>query len=169
MSSIRIFEAVDGKLLINDVCLRIPELKAIVDRYKDPMPALSYIDFMTAPDSPFNNIPEEDKQQTISDDVGGDFGLEDVEITEAITKLTKLYETPTMRYYNAIKKSLDMTSAQLESVGAINFNTKDGNAEMIDKMQMNAGKKIEAFKKLEKIKDEEIKVALRGKAQSGMY
>lgn len=166
---IRIFEVVNGKLIINDQCLRIPELKAIVDRYKDPIPALSYVDNMTAPDSPYSNLPEDERQQTAQEDAGGDFGLEDDEITEAIKKLDSLYYTPTKRYFEAIKRSLDMTCAQLDSITQLDFNSKDGNAEMVDKMQMNAGKKIEAFKKLEKIKDEEVKVALRGKAQSGMY
>lgn len=168
MSNIRIFEVVDGKLIINDQCLRIPELKAVVEKYKDPTAALSYVDHMTAPDSAYMNLSEEEKQEVISEDVGGDFGLEDEEILKAIDKLNKLYETPTMRYYEAIRKSLDITSAQLSAVTQLTYG-KDGNAEIIDKMQMNAGKKIEAFKKLEKIKDDEIKVALRGKAQSGMY
>jgi hypothetical protein len=105
----------------------------------------------------------------ISEDVGGDFGFEDEVVLKAIEKMDKLFETPTMRYYKAIKKSVDMTSAQLSGITALTFGVKDGNADMIYKMQLNAGKMIEAFKKLEKIKDEELKTVLRGKAQSGMY
>jgi len=168
MLSIRIFEAVDGKLVITDQCLRIPQLKAVYDSQKDPIPAFNYIDWMTAPDSPYSRLPEEEKLQMISEDAGGDFEVDDELITAAIDKLNALYVTPTKRYYEAVKKSLDITSEQLSNITQITYG-KDGNAEMIDKMQMNAGKKIEAFKKLEKITEEEIKVVLRGKAQSGMY
>lgn len=166
---IKVFDIEDGKVKINENCLLIPELKALVESYTNPIPALGYVHFMTAPDSPYANIPEEDRQQMISEDIGGDFGFEDDVVIAALEKMHKLFETPTMRYYNAIRKSLDMTSAQLSTINALTFGTKDGNAEMIYKMQSNAGKLIEQFKKLEKIKDEELKTALRGKAQSGMY
>lgn len=166
---IRIFDVEDGVVRTNENCLLIPELKKIVDFYEDPIPALAYVYFMTAPDSPYANIPEQDKQQVISDDVAGNFSFEDEVVLIALDKLKRLYETPTSRYYDAIRRSLDMTSEQLNKVQALSFDRNTGNAEMLDKMQMNAGKKIEAFKKLEKIRDEEIKTALRGKAQSGMY
>lgn len=166
---IRIFDVEDGKVKTNENCLLIPELNAIVKGYKDPIPALAYVYFITAPDSPYANVPEEDRQKMISEDIGGDFGFEDALILAAVGKMEKLFETPTVRYYNAIRKSLDMTSAQLSSITELTFGVKDGNAEMIYKMQANAGKLIESFKKLEKVKDEELKTALRGKAQSGMY
>lgn len=166
---IRIFDVVNGKVVINENCDLIPELKAVKGAYKDPIPALSYVYNMTAPDSPYSNAPAEDKQAMISEDIGGDFGFEDEVILNAIAKLEKLFETPTVRYYNAIRKSLDMTSAQLSAITTLTFGVKDGNADMIYKMQSNAGKLIEQFKKLEKIRDEELKTALRGKAQSGMY
>lgn len=165
---IRILELEDGKVKINENCELIPELKAIKYAYKDPIPALAYVIYMTSPDSPYTNVPDQDKQTMISEDIGGDFGFEDDVIIAGLDKLRTLFETPTSRYYDAIRKSLDMTSQQLSTVVAITYG-KDGNAEMIDKMQMNAGKKIEQFKKLEKIRDEELKTALRGKAQSGMY
>lgn len=166
---IRIFDVIEDKVRINENCVLIPELKKIMDAYTDPVAALTYVYFMTAPDSPYANVSEEERQQVVSEDVQGEFGLEDECIIEAIEKVGKLYETPTMRYYNAIRKSLDMTSSQLAGISALTFGTKDGNAEMIYKMQSNAGKLIEQFKKLEKIKDEELKTVLRGKAQSGMY
>lgn len=166
---VSIFDVEDGVVRVNANCLLIPELKKIVEYYEDAVPALAYVYYMTAPDSPYANMPEHEKQGMISDDMQGTFGLEDDVLLLAIEKLTKMFETPTGRYYNAIRRSLDMTSEELNKVVSLSFDRNTGNAEMLDKMQMNAGKKIEAFKKLEKIRDEEIKTALRGKAQSGMY
>lgn len=165
---IRIFDIEDGVLKINENCVLIPELKKIMDEYKeDAIPALSYVYFMTSPDSPYGNIPEEEKQQTISDDVKGSFGFEDEEILNAIDKLTKLYETPTMRYFKAVKISMENMSVFLQT-SKVNGG-KDGNADTIHKIQSNVGKQMESFKKLEKIVNEEVKVAMRGKAQTGMY
>lgn len=165
---IRIFDVEDGKVKINDNCILIPELKIIVDTYKDPISALGYVYYMTAPDSPYTNVPEQDKQQMVSEDIGGEFGFEDEVILKALEKLKTLYETPTGRYYEAIRRSLDITSEQLANITQLTYG-KDGNADIVDRMQMNAGKKIEQFKKLEKIRDEELKTALRGKAVGGMY
>lgn len=165
---IRIFDVEDGVVKINENCLLIPELKSIVTAYPEGyIPALSYVYFMSAPESPYGNLPEEEKQQVISDDVKGNFGLEDEIITVALDKLKKLYETPTMRYYEAVKKSMDNLSVFLNTEKV--KSGKDGNIEAIDRIQSNAGKKIKAFKELEKAVDDEIKVAMRGKAQSGMY
>lgn len=164
----RIFDIEEGRIKINENCLLIPELKAIIDEYEDSIPALSFVYFMTDPSSPYNNLPDEEKKESISFDVKGDFGLDDEVIEAAIVKCAKLYETPTMRYYNAIKQTLDMVSDQLSNTTTITYG-KDGNAEIIDRMQTNAGKKIEAFKKLEKIKDEEVRTLLRGRAELGMY
>lgn len=122
---------------------------------------------MTSPDSPYGNIPEEDKQDVIAEDVQGSFGFEDEVITKALDKMKKLFETPTMRYYEAVKKSMENMSLFLNTEKI--KGGKDGNAEVIDRIQSNVGKKMESFKKLEKIVDEEVKVAMRGKAQSGMY
>lgn len=164
---IRILDIVDGKVRINENCLLIPQLKAVVDAYIDHIPALTYVAYMTAPDSPYANLPEDEKQQLISEDTPGEFGLEDDVIIAALNKMIKLNNTPTMRFYVAVKKSMDNMSTYLET--AVITGGKDGNLEAIHRIQSNAGKTIEAFKKLERIKDEEIKTALRGKAQSGMY
>jgi hypothetical protein len=166
---IEVFDVEDGIVRVNANCLLIPELKKVIEYYQDPIPALAYVYYMTAPDSPYANMPEHEKQEMISDDMGGTFKLEDEVLLMAIDKMNRLFETPTARYYNAIKRSLDMTSEELNKVTTLSFDRNTGNAEMLDRMQLNAGKKIEAFKKLEKIRDEEIKTALRGKAQSGMY
>lgn len=166
---IDIFDVEDGVVRVNANCLLIPELKKVVDYYQDPIPALAYVYYMTAPNSPYANLPEPDKQASVSEDMGGTFGLEDDLILMAMDKMKRLFETPTSRYYDAIKRSLDMTSEEINKITVLSFDRNTGNAEMLDKMQLNAGKKIEAFKKLEKIRDEEIKTALRGKAQSGMY
>lgn len=95
---VKIFDMEDNKVIINPNCLLIPEFKALVDKYKDSTAALAYVHFMLSPDSPYNDVPESDKQQIISDDVKGDFGLEDPEIEAALKKAEILYMTPTRRF-----------------------------------------------------------------------
>lgn len=166
---IRIFDLLDNnKLAINENCLLIPELKALMDKYpEDSIPVLSYVYFMTVPDSPYSNLEEGEKETMISEDVGGTFTLDDELILKAVEKLDKLYETPTMRYYKAIVKSMDNMSTYIAT--AVLTSGKDGNLDDVRQIQANAGKTIQSLKQLEKAKDEELKVALRGKAKMGMY
>jgi len=165
---IRIFELDEHKKLsINEHTLLVPELKAIIDKFEDPIPPLSYVYLLTVPDSPYANLPEDEKKQSISEDVGGEFSLEDPIIDAAITKLQTLFSTPTSRLFIALQKSIDTISEYLTNASVIEG--KDGNLDSIRQYQQNIGKIHESFKKIEKAKDEELKVALRGKARLGLY
>jgi hypothetical protein len=166
---IRIFEIDEKKKLhISEHTLLVPELKALIDKYEsDPMPVLTFVYFMTVPDSPYGYLPEDEKEAYILADVGGNFTVEDEIVDAAIQKLIKLYETPTARIYRSAKINLDNMVRDLETK-SITYG-KEGTAEHMLKIQMNLAKIMDNLKKLEKMKEEEEKVAMRGKAKQGFY
>ena len=164
---IRIFDVEDGIVKPNENCILIPEFKAIMDKYTDPIPALAYIYYMCAPDSPYANLEEDEKGETISDDVGGDFSLEDDEIEKAMEKYKKLAWSRTQRLHRAAGINLDRMAKYLEETQI--SEGRDGSAEILYKWQVNLPKLVEGHKKLEKMVQEELKTRLRGSAQSGMY
>lgn len=167
--SIRIFEIDEKKKIsISEHTLLVPELKALIDKYPaDPMPVLTYVYFMTVPDSPYAYLPEDEKEAYVLADVGGNFLLDDPLIEEAIIKLQKLYETPTASIHKAAKKNLERMIKDLADK-EITYG-KDGNADHMYKLQTGLAKIMDNFKKLEKMVEEEQKIALRGKAKAGFY
>ena len=160
---ITIFEIQDDKVAITPNVLLIPEFKALVDTYKEPIAALSYIYFMCHPESPYADVPENDKQEIISNDVGGDFGLEDDEIEAAIKKAEMLYVTPTRRFFLNAKRGLETMG---DYIGKASITEgKDGNFSTLQMAYTRIGKMIQEFKVLEKEYKEEVGSALRGSSE----
>lgn len=165
-----IFYVEDGKVRLDETCYLIPELKAIIDFYEDPIPALSYVHFLTAPESPYHNLSDEDKKQMISDDVGGDFGFEDEVIEKALIKLRKLYDTPLQQLYDGGKNSLQVIGKYLANLTEESIqHGRDGNLSQIFSMQKEMGKVAEQFIKIERLWKEQVQQKLRGNAELGEY
>jgi hypothetical protein len=150
----KIFDISDKKVVINHNCLSIPELKAIVDKYEDPIPALNFLHYKFDPQSPYANMGEEQKEEVLLNDFPGDYTLEDPEILAAIEKLETMHVTPTYRYY------LD-NKILLEKLGKFARDTpitsgRDGNASVLQAQIKSVGKTIQEFKQLEKIVLQEL-------------
>jgi hypothetical protein len=160
----------DNQLKINDNCLLIPELKAVVDAYEDPIPALAYLNFMTNPESPYHELLISEKEDMISKDVDGDFGTDDEVIIAALEKLRILYTTPMQEYYEGQKNSMLVMGRFLKNLteGAVVMG-RDGNLTDIRNLQKEAGKTIESFMKLEKLWKEQVQQKMRGGAELGEY
>lgn len=161
---ISIFEIVNGKIIVNQHCLMIPELKAVIDFYEDPLPALAYLYYRYDPASTYLNTPEDEREEIIMIDFPGEYTTEDEVLIEASSKLEKLYMTPTKRYY------LD-NKILLEKLGAFGRDNeistgRDGNyASMLSQIK-SVGKTIEEFKLLEKIVEQEAE-ELSSKVRGG--
>lgn len=158
------FDIVNGNVVINHNCLSIPELKAVHDAYEDPIPAFNFLFYRFDPESPYANMPEEDKDDIIINDFPGDYTLEDEEIIAAIKKLEMLNTTPTYRYY------LD-NKILLEKLG--NFartspitSGRDGNISALTAQIKSVGKTIMEFKQLEKVVLAELDET-KGRARGG--
>jgi hypothetical protein len=149
-----IFTIEKGKVLISPNCLLIPELKAIHDKYEDPIPAFSYLHFKFDPLSPYANMEEDIKEDTLLIDFAGDYTLEDQEMLDAIKKLESLYVTPTYRYYLDSKILLEKlgTFARMTPITT----GRDGNLSALAMQVKSVGKTIQEFKQLEKIVLQEL-------------
>lgn len=66
----KILEYEDGRVKVTAEAFGIPEIKDILDKYDlKAEPYLMYVYYMSAPDSPFVNIPAEEKVETAVYDV----------------------------------------------------------------------------------------------------
>lgn len=144
-----IFDIVGDKVVINVNCLLIPELKAVNEAYKDPLPAFSFLHYMFAQKGPYCNTPEEDKEEVILTDFPGEYTLEDEVIRDAMKKLESFMMTPTYRYY------LD-NKILLEKMGKFARESpitsgRDGNVGALLSQIKSVGKTINEFKQLESI------------------
>lgn len=159
----KIFDVENNKVILTPACLLIPEFAVLVKKFENPIPALSYVEFMKNPESPYAGVPELDKSETIARDVGVDFSLDDVDIDNALEKAEELYLTPTRRFYFQAKKGL-------ENLGEYLANTtisggRDGNDSAVSQMLKSVGKITTEFQQLEKIYKEEV-ATLRGTQQA---
>lgn len=150
----KFFDIANGRVVINHNCLSIPELKAITEKYEDPIPAFNYLYYKFEPTSPYANLPEEDKDEIILGDFPGDYTLEDPEIIAAIEKMELLYMTPTYRYYLDNKFLLEKLGkfAREQPITS----GRDGNFAGMQSQIKGVGKTTLEFKQLEKIVQQEL-------------
>lgn len=96
----KILEYEDKRVKVTAQAYAIPEIKAILDKYDlNAEPYLHYIHGMTAPDSPYINIPEEDRSEGIIYDIQhtyGDFQYEDPIVRDAIDRMKSMYTSSMM-------------------------------------------------------------------------
>jgi len=145
---IKIFEIDAGGIKPHENCYIVPELKAVIDEYEDPIPALSFLYGMKDPSSPYINVPEEEKEEAIWNDYPGDYTSEDDVIINALAKLDKLYETPVIRFFKNCKISLDKLGTYLATTAITDG--RDGNLAAYSVAQTRMGKTMEDFQKIEK-------------------
>lgn len=160
----KFFDIQGGKVVINHNCLSIPELKAIHDTYEDPIPAFNFLHFKFDVESPYANLPEEEKDDILLVDFPGDYTLEDEPILEAIKKLELLCVTTTYRYYldNKILMEKLGTFARTSPVTS----GRDGNVGALQSQLKAVGKTIMEFKQLEKVVMQELNET-KGRARGG--
>ena len=163
-----IFDIENGHLVINTNCLLLPELKAIHDKYKDPIPAFSFLHYLYYPKGPYCNVPEEDKEEILLQDFPGEYSLEDPEMINAMNKFDLLCISPSYRYYLDTKCLME----KLAKYGRDNPITtgRDGNQSAMNMQVKNAGKTFIDFIAFEKLVQEEIdeyKSRVRGNKNLG--
>ena len=167
----RILEYEEGRINITENAYLIPEVKVFIDKYGDKAePYLAYVHLMTAPDSPFTNVEEQEKHETVVYDViqtTGEFDIEEPLLAEAVEKFRKLYTSTTKNYYDSLKISIDKMSEYLRDKPITEG--KDGNLSEIIRIHKEGASTIRNFKDIEKQVDEELKTKMRGKNTLGEY
>jgi hypothetical protein len=149
-----IFDIANGKVVVNENVLLIPELKAVHDEYPDPIPALSFLHFKYHPKGPYCNTPEEDKEDILIMDFPGEYTTEDPVMIAAMTKMESFMMSPTYRYYLDNKILLEKMGkfGRTATVSA----GRDGNASVLNSQLSKVGKTITEFKQLEKTVQQEL-------------
>lgn len=167
----RILEYEDGRVKVTAYAYTIPEVKAIIDKYDmDAEPYLAYVHAMSAPDSPYINVPDDEKKEIVIYDIQetlGDFDFNDEILDNAISKFESLYTSTTKRYYDGLKKSIEKMAKYLSEKEIIEG--KDGNLSELIRIHKEGGLTIRNFKDIEKQVDEELRVKMKGNNELGEY
>jgi hypothetical protein len=168
----KILDLDNDRIAITPQSLAIPELKKIYDKYPvDHVTYLTYVYMMTAPDSPYINVPIEEKQEQVVYDIKstlGDFDMEEPLLNDAIKKLKSLYMTRLYALSEELGEELDRfrrilrdTPVTLGEFG--NFRDRMALLERIDKISSS-------YEKVKKQANEEAQAFVtRGDHEMGMY
>lgn len=159
-----------GRVNITAQAYAIPELKAIIDKFPNPEPYLSYVHAMSAADSPYIRIPMSERQESVLYDVKetmGDFDHEDELVTEAIAKMRSLYESTIVLMAEQLEEEINEWRLLLKNERAIMG--EGGN--MKDRMNImaNIDKYAANVAKVRKQADDEIGPKMKGDNELGQY
>lgn len=163
---VKLFDIQNGAVIPTEHCYTMKTLKNIMDHYPDNyLKIYQYLFYMTCPNpdlNPFFNFAENDKEDVILDEIDADFSPEDDYIPGALQFCIKLYETPTSRAYNGIKRMLDKLATYMENTQITHG--RDGNITAL----VNAAAKYQqirdSYKGAYKDLQEEQKSHVRGGA-----
>ena len=148
---ISLFESVNDVIVPNDAVYVIPVLARIKEEYPNHyMKIYAYLFFMTCWDNRniyINKILEEREDSIISDLELYDVSMEDVTIRQALEKCKELYETPTVRAVDAVKKQIDGINSFLADTSPIGG--KNGNVADINMFMLKLPDYIDISEKLE--------------------
>lgn len=127
---IELFElAENSKIKPTKHCYTIGALKRIMDEYPDEYLSIyAYLFYMTCMNediNPFFNVPEEEKEDMILEQVGGNFSTDEEAIESALQVCRKLYETPTYNAFMGIKAYLERIGTYMRTTQITDG--KDGN------------------------------------------
>jgi hypothetical protein len=167
----KILEYEEDRIKVTAQAYAIPEIKDIIDKYDmGAEPYLMFVYAMSAVDSPYINIPEEEKVESIVYDISytlGQFDYEEELLTIAIDKLKSLYSSPIVLLANELEQELHRLRKYLRDTPVVggsegNFRERMSLMEKIDKI-------ANSYQKVRKQADEELKVATKGDHEIGEY
>ena len=162
---VRLFDIQNGKVVPSEHCYTMKFLKRIMENYPDTYNKVyQYLFYMTCPDpdlNPFFNLPENEKEDIIIDEIELEESVEDANIRHGVEMCEKLYQTPTFRAYIGIKSMLDRLARYME-VTPIEHG-RDGN---INSM-VNAAAKFEQIRNSYKGAFHDIKKEQESRVRGG--
>ncbi len=168
----RILEYEQGRIKITAEAYCIPEIKALIDKYDmDAEPYLAYVNAVASPTSPYLNVPEDEREESIIYDVQqtlSEFDYNDPLVKNAIDKLKSLYSTTITLMADELGEEMHRMRKKLRDTAIImggqddNFKSRMALMERIDKIATS-------YSKIRKQADEEIKAATKGDHEVGDY
>lgn len=141
---VRLFDIQNGKVTATEHCYTLKFLKDIMDEYpEEHLRIYAYLFYMTCPNpdlNPFFDVPEQDKEEIICQEIDADFSTDDDMIVYALKMCKKMYETPTYRAYVGMKNMLDRLAKYMETTEI--EHGRDGNITAL----VNAAAKFEQIR-----------------------
>ena len=163
---IRLFDIENDKVKPTEHCYTLKFLKDIMEAYPDnSLKIYTYLFYMTCPNpdvNPYFHMSELDKEEYILQDTQADFSTEDELIQIALKKCAKLYETPTSRAYDGIKRALDNMATYMANTQITDG--RDGNINQIRAVAKDFDGIRQSFKGAYKDLKEEQQSRTRGNA-----
>jgi hypothetical protein len=161
---IRLFDIENGKVIPSEHCYTLNFLHGIMQAFpNDHTKVYAYLFYKSCPNpdfNPFFNVPEEDREGMILQELDVSFDVNDPLIQEALIKTAKLYETRTYRLYRSFGIMLDRLGKYVE-VTPIEHG-RDGNISSLIQAAKNIQDIRQQFKGLEKDHLEEQRTLVRG-------
>lgn len=148
----KLFDIDNDRVLVNENVLLIPLFKSIYDKYG--IKGLSFINFMSNPDSPYSNFELGVKEKVIKEDLELEF-TDCPLIYDGIKKVEEMYSTPINRFYIGQQIMMDRISEYLRTTQL--DDSRDGNYNEILKTFEKAEKIRVAFENTKKARDKELK------------
>jgi hypothetical protein len=161
---VKLFDVQNGVVIPTEHCYTLKSLKDIMDEYPDDyLKIYQYLFYMTCPNpdiNPFFNVPEVDKEDQILKEIEAEFSTEDESIFIALEFCRRMYETPTSRAYEGIKKALDKIAKYMSNVNITDG--KDGNINQVRAMAKDFDGIRQSFKGAYKDLQDEQQSKVRG-------
>lgn len=165
----RILEYEEGQVKITPEAYTISEIYNIIMKYGDPEcePYLRYVYMLSYPDTPYKNLPVDEREENALFDVKetvGDFDENEPLLQPAITRLKNLWTSRQTKAADELEEELERWTNYLR-------NTPTGGEEM--KNRFNVTDKFEKLAQsaanLRKIADDEIAAKMKGSNELGEY
>ena len=161
---VKLFDVQNNSVIPSEHCYTLKFLKEIMDEYPDTYISIyTYLFYMTCPDpdlNPFFNLPENEKEDIIIEEVNLEESPEDSKIRYALDMCSKMYETPIYRAYMGIKKALDNMATYMANTQITDG--RDGNISQIRAVAKDFDAIRQSFKGAYKDFKDEQTTSVRG-------
>lgn len=164
----RILEYEEGMVKLTPEALLIPETNRIIAKHGDEgcIVYLSYVYLMAYPDTPYKNLPKEDRRESALADVKetlGDFDEEDELIEPAINRLRSLWESHSSMAADEMEEEVHRWRNYLRDT-PMGGDMKD-RLVIVDKFE----KTVASAANLRKQADNELSLKMKGSNEMGEY
>lgn len=161
---IKLFDIENEKVVPTSHCYTLSFLKDIMEKYpKNYIKIFTYLQYMSSwnpEDNPYLAMKEEDREESILEDIKCDFSTEDDLIQIALKKCQKMTELPSLRMWRAGKIMLDKMAYFLETTQVTSG--KDGSYKDASSALKEFHAHNEAYNKGYKTFMEDIRMNIRG-------
>lgn len=161
---IKLFDIENDKVVPTEHCYTLKFLKDIIDAYpKNYLKIFAYLQYMSSwnpDDNPYLAMKEEDREESVLEDIGCDFSTEDDLIQEALKKCQRMTELPSGRLWLRGKQMLDKVDKFLEMTELTTG--KDGSIKDVLATYKDFNRLNEEYNKGYKAFLEDIRMNIRG-------